>query len=233
MSEPRLFPDEPRETLRREAMELAAALITQIVLVLQMPGPPRAAALKVLLRGALAHAEAIARRLVWMLAALLAARQPKHAAAPARKARPSPAANLPAAKTGQSRSADRLGNFRLIEPCRQAKAILRPLAPPAPASPTQAAPIHAAPARPRPAPDAARLLKDLTGRLQLLVSVLNDPEKQARRLLRQRARLASTGKGLIAPAIQGFAPRQPQWQRTLDHLCTEALAARQHLINTS
>lgn len=80
MSEKRLFPDDPRETLYREAMDLAAALIAQLVMVLQTPEPPGAAALRAMMRGTLAHAEAVARRIVWMLAAVLAARPPQTAA---------------------------------------------------------------------------------------------------------------------------------------------------------
>lgn len=138
MSHKRLFPDDQRERLSREAMELASALIAQIVMVLQMPEPPGAAP------------------------------QPGHA-----------------------------------------------------------------PARNRAAPDPARLRDELDARLQTLIRVLNNPEPEALRLLAQRTRLAAPARAPPRPAIPGFEPRVPKWQRTLAHLCRRALAARQKLIDTS
>ncbi|MFN7163189.1 MAG: hypothetical protein ACK4P2_00070 [Hyphomonas sp.] len=219
MSDNRLFPDDPRERLYREALELAAALIAQLFMVLQMPEPPGAAALKSLMRGTLAHAEAIVRRIVWMLAAVLAVRQPETA-----PLRPAARRAAPPARTGaaSARGGPRRRAFRLTERCHAGK----PQASPSPQ-------LGRAPAPPRPAPDAARLLTEFADRLQTVIRVLNDPEREAVRLLRQRARLASPARPALAPAIPGFEPRLPEWQRTLTHLSRLALAARQALIDTS
>lgn len=219
MSDNRLFPDDPRERLYREAMELAAALIAQLFMVLQMPEPPGGAALRSLMRGTLAHAEAIVRRIVWMLAAVLAARQPEAAPPRAAARRISPSARTDAAP---AKSAPRRRAFRLTEPCYAGK----PKASPSPQP-------GRAPAPPRPAPDAARLLTEFADRLQTVIRILNNPETEALRLLRQRARLASPARPALAPAIPGFEPRAPEWQRTIAQLSRLALAARQDLIDTS
>lgn len=127
MSHKRLFPDDQRERLRREAMELASALIAQIVLVLQMPEPPGAAALRTMMRGALAHGEAIARRVVWMLAACLAARRPQVPVPAPRVANPRPAApSIDAAPRPAKPATTREHTFRLTEPYPAPKAAAKP-----------------------------------------------------------------------------------------------------------
>lgn len=222
MSHKRLFPDDQRERLRREAMELASALIAQIVMVLQMPEPPGAAALRQMMRTALAHGEAVARRIIWMLAAHLAARRPLPPAAAPRPNGSRRAASPTQSVSRPARQAARQRAFRLTEPCRAPKAAAK-------AAPQ---PGHA-PAGPRAAPDPARLRDELNARLETLIRVLNNPEPEALRLLARRARLAAPARAALTPAIPGFEPRVPEWQRTLAHLCRRALAARQKIIDTS
>jgi len=235
MSEPSLFPDETQERLFQAARAAAADFIPLMISILTGLTTPTLTGLRRAVRRGLVPAEAIARRMIWVLAGQLASAAPPRAPhAP----RPSPSAPTSSATRRTARKPRTFRALRLTEPQPRTGAA------------TRLAPIRAAAPGPRPPADIAALVTKLRLRMNGLLRAIAEPEAEARRLLRLRARAAKATKSKTPPFAPG-APMVPDhptvprsfvlrlenaavsaWRRlTPQHVLTSGsyLACREHL----
>ena len=190
MSEPSLFPDETEDRLFQAARAAAADFIPLMVSILIGLTTPSLTAIRRAVRRQLVPAEAIARRMIWMLAGELAKTPPApKAPRPTTPARPSSAPRQSTRKPRTFRA------LRLTEPQPRERSA-PPRRPPA---------CTPAPATPRPPADPAALVARLRLRMNGLLRAITEPEAEARRLLRLRARAAKSQK----PGTPPFAPGAP------------------------